>query len=77
MNPEYFPSSYLSPVPTVLTEGKDGSKATFPRSSFFLLTCYKKKVTIRFSKPAYEKKENVQAYIRIPHLIPFATSLHS
>jgi hypothetical protein len=32
MGPEYFPSSYLSPVPTVL-EGKDGSKATFPRST--------------------------------------------
>jgi hypothetical protein len=30
MSPEYFPSSYLSPVPT---EGKDGSKATFPRST--------------------------------------------
>ncbi len=33
MSPEYFPSSYLSPVPTVLTEGKDRSKATFPRST--------------------------------------------
>ncbi len=33
MSPEYFPSSYLSPVPTVLTEGKDESKATFPRST--------------------------------------------
>jgi hypothetical protein len=33
MSPEYFPSSYLSPVPTVLAENKDGSKATFPRST--------------------------------------------
>ena len=33
MNPEYFPSSYLSPVPTVLTEDKVGSKVTFPRST--------------------------------------------
>ena len=33
MSPEYFPSSYLSPVSTALTEGIDGSKATFPRST--------------------------------------------
>jgi hypothetical protein len=33
LSPEYFPSSYLSPVPTVLTEDKSGSKATFPRST--------------------------------------------
>ncbi len=33
MNPEYFPSSYLSPVSTVLTEDTVGSKATFPRST--------------------------------------------
>ena len=33
LSPEYFPSSYLSPVPTVLTEDKLGSKATFPRST--------------------------------------------
>jgi hypothetical protein len=33
MSPEYFPSSYLSPVPTVLTEDKDGGKPTFPRST--------------------------------------------
>jgi hypothetical protein len=31
MGPEYFPSSYLSPVPTSLDE--DTSKATFPRST--------------------------------------------
>ncbi len=33
MSPEYFPSSYLGPVPTVLSEDKDGGKATFPRST--------------------------------------------
>ncbi len=33
MSPEYFPSSYLSPVPTVATEGGDVSKATFSRST--------------------------------------------
>jgi hypothetical protein len=33
MSPEYFSSSYLSPVPTVLSEDKDGGKATFPRST--------------------------------------------
>jgi hypothetical protein len=33
MSPEYFPSSYLSPVPTVLSEDEDVSKATFPRST--------------------------------------------
>jgi hypothetical protein len=33
MSPEYFPSSYLSPVPTFLSEDKDGNKATFPRSN--------------------------------------------
>jgi hypothetical protein len=33
MSPEYFHSSYLSPVLTVLTEDGDVSKATFPRST--------------------------------------------
>jgi hypothetical protein len=33
MNPEYFPSSYLSPVPTVLLESGDVNEATFPRST--------------------------------------------
>jgi hypothetical protein len=33
MSPEYFPSSYLSPVPTFLSEDKDVGKATFPRST--------------------------------------------
>ncbi len=33
MSPEYFPSSYLSPVPTVVSEDGDVSKATFPRST--------------------------------------------
>ena len=33
MSPEYFPSSYLSPVPTVLSEGGDVNEATFPRST--------------------------------------------
>ncbi len=33
MSPEYFPSSYLSPVPTASTEDGDVSKATFPRST--------------------------------------------
>jgi hypothetical protein len=33
MSPEYFPSSYLSPVPTVSTEDGDVSKAKFPRST--------------------------------------------
>jgi hypothetical protein len=33
MRPEYFPSSYLSPVPTVVSEDGDVSKATFPRST--------------------------------------------
>ncbi len=31
MSPEYFPSSYLSPVPTVLSEDGDVDEATFPR----------------------------------------------
>jgi hypothetical protein len=33
MSPEYFPSSYLSPVPTAILENEDVSKATFPRST--------------------------------------------
>ncbi len=33
MSPDYFPSSYLSPVPTASTEDEDMSKATFPRST--------------------------------------------
>jgi hypothetical protein len=33
MSPEYFPSSYLSPVPTVVPEGGDVNEATFPRST--------------------------------------------
>jgi hypothetical protein len=33
MSSEYFPSSYLSPVPTVLSEDKNGGKATFLRST--------------------------------------------
>ena len=33
MGPEYFPSSYLSPVPVPLNEDGDASKATFPRST--------------------------------------------
>jgi hypothetical protein len=33
MSPEYSPSSYLSPVPTVVSEDGDVSKATFPRST--------------------------------------------
>ena len=33
MSPEYFPSSYLSPVPTTSMEEEDMSKATFPRST--------------------------------------------
>jgi hypothetical protein len=32
-NPEYFPSSYLKPVPTVLSETGDASTANFPRST--------------------------------------------
>ncbi len=33
MNPEYFPSSYLDPVPTVSSETEDASMASFPRST--------------------------------------------
>jgi hypothetical protein len=33
MSPEYFPSSYLSPVPTVISEAGDASTATIPRST--------------------------------------------
>jgi len=33
MNPEYFPSSYLSPVPTTSVADGDVSKARFPRST--------------------------------------------
>jgi hypothetical protein len=33
MGPEYFPSSYLSPVPTLLSESGDVNEATFPRST--------------------------------------------
>ncbi len=33
MSPEYFPSSYLSPVPTALSEDKGENEATFPRST--------------------------------------------
>jgi hypothetical protein len=33
MSPEYFPSSYLSPVPTTSMEDGDMSKATFPLST--------------------------------------------
>ncbi len=32
-NPEYFPASYLRPVPTVLAKGGDASTANFPRST--------------------------------------------
>ncbi len=32
-NAEYFPSSYLPPVPTILSETGDASTATFPRST--------------------------------------------
>jgi hypothetical protein len=39
MNPEYFPASYLSPVPTVLAEDKDGGKATFPRCTITGTLC--------------------------------------
>ncbi len=33
MSSEYFPSSYLSPAPTVVLEGGDVNEATFPRST--------------------------------------------
>jgi hypothetical protein len=33
MSPEYFPSSYLGPVPTVVLETGDASTASFPRST--------------------------------------------
>ncbi len=33
MSSEYFSSSYLSPVRTVLSEGGDVNEATFPRST--------------------------------------------
>ena len=32
-NAEYFPSSYLPPVPTVVSETGEASTATFPRST--------------------------------------------
>ena len=32
-NPEYFPASYLRPVPTVSSKEGDASTATFPRST--------------------------------------------
>jgi hypothetical protein len=32
-NPEYFPVSYLRPVPTVLSKDGDASAANFPRST--------------------------------------------
>ncbi len=33
MSPEYFPSSYLDPIPTVVWETGDASTANFPRST--------------------------------------------
>jgi hypothetical protein len=33
MSPEYFPSSYLGPVPTISSETEDASTARFPRST--------------------------------------------
>jgi hypothetical protein len=32
-NPDYFPASYLRPVPTVSSKDEDASTATFPRST--------------------------------------------